>query len=100
MNRKLILKKMLYEIRKRPFLYDTSSQEFHDNNMKENGSNGIAFLLGTTGMFYTLYITMMNSFLPDPKKISFKLIRAPSLHSCAAIRPIPHHKIVFKFISH
>ena len=54
------IEKMLYEIRKRPFLYDTSSQEFHDNNMKENGWNGIAFLLGTTGKFYILYTTIMD----------------------------------------
>ena len=35
------VEKLLFEVRKRPCLYDTGSAEFHNSNMRENAWNGI-----------------------------------------------------------
>ena len=61
------VEKMLFEVRKRPCLYDTGSEEFHNSNMKENAWNGIGNILGTSGKDtffspFTLILSLRNPF--------------------------------------
>ena len=52
------VEKLLFEVRKRPCLYDTGSAEFHNSNMRENAWNGIGNILGTSGkdtFFFSIY---------------------------------------------
>ena len=54
------VEKLLYEVRKRPILYDTSASEFHDMNIKENSLNGIGNLLGAPDKFYSFLNVNMD----------------------------------------